>query len=265
MSNIRFQFDPSRPSGSRIVSVEVDGEPLDNDRMYVLATRGYMVRGKDGYRSLLVQSAGGECEEVVSEENGMLISAMLRQYFMSLTVLARWKKHWGPSLDRHWCVALCLSPLRSPLVLTEPNRSKVAADVAKSHPLLGNPSASPTTAAKRRRPAELWRTKSSGWADWTPDMLRQRRSSVRPADDDDSDSESGEEEERASADARDVDRELAIMRRVFRKWCRLAGVDDKTCDDLAESELDVDWTKAIAPRVEGRIRMVSGDAAGSSA
>ena len=40
----------------------------------------------------------------MSEENGMLISAMLRQYFMSLTVLAKWKG-WGPSLDRHWYVS----------------------------------------------------------------------------------------------------------------------------------------------------------------
>lgn len=66
-----------------------------------MATRGYMARGKDGYTSLLVKSEGGVCEEVVSEENGMLISALLRQYFMSLTVLARWKG-WGPSMERHW-------------------------------------------------------------------------------------------------------------------------------------------------------------------
>ncbi len=101
VSNIRYTFDPSRPVGSRIQSAEVGGRLLDHNRLYVLATRGYMGRGKDGYRSLLVQPEGGECEEIVSEENGMLISAMLRQYFMSLTVLAKWKG-WGPSLARHW-------------------------------------------------------------------------------------------------------------------------------------------------------------------
>jgi 2',3'-cyclic-nucleotide 2'-phosphodiesterase (5'-nucleotidase family) len=103
VSNIKFKFDPSRPVGSRIVSAEIGGTQLDNDRIYVLATRGYMGRGKDGYRSLLVKPEGGLCEEVVSEENGMLISAMLRQYFMSLTVMAKWKG-WGPALDRHWYV-----------------------------------------------------------------------------------------------------------------------------------------------------------------
>jgi hypothetical protein len=104
VSNINYKFDPSLLPGSRIIAVEIGGQPLEKDRLYVLATRGYMGRGKDGYRSLLVQPEGGECEEVVSEENGMLISAMLRQYFMSLTVLAKWKG-WGPSLDRHWYVS----------------------------------------------------------------------------------------------------------------------------------------------------------------
>lgn len=62
-----------------------------------------MARGKDGYGSLLGWSAGGECDELVTEEDGILISTMLRQYFMSLTVLAKWKR-WGPCLDRHWYV-----------------------------------------------------------------------------------------------------------------------------------------------------------------
>ena len=45
-----------------------------------------MARGKDGYEPLLVKSEGGEVEEVVNEENGVLISTILRQYFMSLKV-----------------------------------------------------------------------------------------------------------------------------------------------------------------------------------
>jgi 5'-nucleotidase len=67
----------------------------------VLVTRGYMARGKDGFTSLLVKSEGGEAEEIVSEENGILISMMLRQYFMSLKIVGQWKM-WGKSMDRHW-------------------------------------------------------------------------------------------------------------------------------------------------------------------
>jgi 5'-nucleotidase len=101
VSDIKMEFDPSLPPHHRISWVEVGGKALDLERKYVLVTRGYMGRGKDGYDSLLVKSEGGEAEEVVSEENGMLISMMLRQYFMSLKIIGKWK-HWGKSLSRHW-------------------------------------------------------------------------------------------------------------------------------------------------------------------
>jgi hypothetical protein len=81
--------------------VKVGSEPLDLERKYTLVTRGYMGRGKDGYTSLLVEPEGGECQEIVSEENGVLISTILRQYFLSLKILGKWKL-WGPSLTRTW-------------------------------------------------------------------------------------------------------------------------------------------------------------------
>lgn len=101
VSDIEFEFDPSLPPNQRIKWTKVGGAPLDLERKYVLVTRGYMGRGKDGFDSLLVQSEGGEAEEIVSEENGILISMMLRQYFMSLKIIGKWK-HWGKSLSRHW-------------------------------------------------------------------------------------------------------------------------------------------------------------------
>ncbi|KAK3949877.1 Metallo-dependent phosphatase-like protein, partial [Pseudoneurospora amorphoporcata] len=105
VSNIKFTFDPQRPPGKRVTSVHVVGVgenngPIDLDRVYTMATRGYMARGKDGYSSLLVQSEGGECEEIVSEENGILISMLLRQYFMALKALDKWA-FWGAEGDRH--------------------------------------------------------------------------------------------------------------------------------------------------------------------
>lgn len=101
VSNIQFRYDPVAKTGSRIHWVKILGEPLEDSRLYTLATRGYMGRGKDGYDSLLVKSEGGQAEEIVSEENGMLISMILRQYFMSLKVVGKWHR-WGPSLHRHW-------------------------------------------------------------------------------------------------------------------------------------------------------------------
>ena len=101
VSNIQFAYNPTLPSGSRVQWAKIHHEPLDEAKMYVLATRGYMGRGKDGFTSLLVRSEGGSAEEIVSEENGILISMMLRQYFMSLKVMGKWRR-WGPSLHRHW-------------------------------------------------------------------------------------------------------------------------------------------------------------------
>ncbi|KAL2264209.1 hypothetical protein VTK26DRAFT_485 [Humicola hyalothermophila] len=249
VSNIRFEFDPSRPPGSRIVWAEIGAAPLDHDRLYNLATRGYMVRGKDGYRSLLVRSAGGECEEIVSEENGMLISAMLRQYFLSRTVLHRWK-YFEPSLDSHW--------------------SKIAEGISKLRPITEKPPEPPAANEPKERtrsfpaPAEATTCKGDGWAEWTPAKLLQRRNTMPPLlgrdedDDGESDSDSGEDREEIRKSVRDLDRDLAIMRRVFHKWCRLAGVKGGgTCDDLDEGECQVAWTRPIAPHVEGRILMVA--------
>lgn len=46
VSNIIFETDYSKAPHSRIVSVKIGGEKLDEQREYVLATRGYMGRGK---------------------------------------------------------------------------------------------------------------------------------------------------------------------------------------------------------------------------
>lgn len=152
------------------------------------------------------------------------------------------------------------------------NRSKVADGVAKCHPTAGKPAVSlPVSPAQEKARSGPDGGKENGWAEWTPSKIRQRRASVPPmlgsAEDDsdsDSDSDTGEEQEQSRESARAIDRELSIMRRFFDKWCRLAGVCGDTCDNLPEDECEVAWTKAIAPRVEGRIQMVTGSAAAAA-
>lgn len=46
VSNINFLFDPNKKPGSRLLSAEIGGRPIDMERVYVLCTRGYMARGK---------------------------------------------------------------------------------------------------------------------------------------------------------------------------------------------------------------------------
>jgi len=101
VSNITFEFDVSLPVGKRVVRAAIGGSPIEPSRKYTLATRGYMARGKDGYASLLIKSEGGEVEEIVDEENGLLLSTIIRQYFMGLKVIGRWG-YWDESLDRVW-------------------------------------------------------------------------------------------------------------------------------------------------------------------
>ena len=50
-----------------------------------------------------MDTAGGEAEEVVPDENGLLISMILRQYFMSLQVLAGMSAFsWGSGMASKW-------------------------------------------------------------------------------------------------------------------------------------------------------------------
>lgn len=48
VSNLELEFDPQAPEGSRISYVNIGDEPLEMEREYKLATRGYMARGKGG-------------------------------------------------------------------------------------------------------------------------------------------------------------------------------------------------------------------------
>ncbi|KAI0184798.1 Metallo-dependent phosphatase-like protein [Xylaria flabelliformis] len=230
VSNIKFEYNAGKPPGSRIVSASIGGEPIDMVKKYVLVTRGYMARGKDGYDSLLVEPEGGTAEEIVSEENGILISMMLRQYFMSLKVMGQWK-HWGASMGRHW--------------------NEVTSKVGANHPHYKPRS---PTRTNQSTPSE-----NGGWDNWKPEKIRERRCSVTNLEESDSESE-GETTRRRGRVVEHLDKEIQIMRRVFGKWARLAGIESKVTDELKAGEIEVDWTRAIAPRVEGRIiRVDSGN------
>lgn len=49
VSGLRVVVDPSQPAGQRVVSVEANGTPLDDKKIYRLATNDFMARGGDGY------------------------------------------------------------------------------------------------------------------------------------------------------------------------------------------------------------------------
>ena len=240
VSNIQFAYDPRLAPGFRVKWTKIHGEPLDPNESYTMATRGYMSRGKDGYNSLLVRSEGGDAEEIVSEENGMLISMVLRQYFMSLKVLGKWAR-WSPSLHRHWGgvndrlhAGGKVHEPRSLKQKTKLNRTSVARV--------------PTRNAKTDVDGRLVDSDTDDEEDHHHDGLASSVGSV------------GSVEEKK-------EREMHIARAYTRRWMDLTGIERRDVGMVGEKSGEWElphWTRGIAPRVEGRIVVEDGNGAGSS-
>ena len=50
ISGMSFRFDTSKPAGSRVSDILVAGKPLEDAKLYTLATSDFLVsRGGDGY------------------------------------------------------------------------------------------------------------------------------------------------------------------------------------------------------------------------
>src|SRR5690606_4140195 len=91
VSGMKLVYDSREPEGSRVKAVLVDGEEIDFEKWYTLVTRGYVARGKDGYDVLEVKDGNEGVECVVDEEGGVLISMIIRQYFLGIKTLGQWK------------------------------------------------------------------------------------------------------------------------------------------------------------------------------
>ncbi|KAL2891757.1 Trifunctional nucleotide phosphoesterase proteinYfkN [Ceratocystis lukuohia] len=228
VSNIVYTFDPKLAPGKRIVEAKLGGSPIVLDKKYTLATRGYMGRGKDGYSSLLVEPEGGVAEEIVCEENGILISAMMRQYFMSLRTVGKWRY-----LSTHWdSIAHKLVPLES---------------------------ADTTNIQKADESTGLAGT--SAWNKWLNRRLGIGRRPVNDNGSVDGEAEAGDKEADDQDNNEDdevdkIDSEILLLRKFFAKWAHKAGVNTVVCDAAKQEDLAVDWTRVIAPKLEGRIVMV---------
>ncbi|KAL8727549.1 MAG: hypothetical protein Q9166_005954 [cf. Caloplaca sp. 2 TL-2023] len=223
VSGIRFCYNTSFPPGSRVRWVEVADAPLDEQREYTVATRGYMGRGKDGFTSLLVRSEGGEAEEIVSEENGILISMILRQYFMSLKVLRRWRR-WGPSMGRHWGGVHDKLHKGPAMDVVEPKKG------SHKHTLSGS-------VKNDDIDGKIVDSDSDGDGDDAADVVN---GTSEPA------IQAGEKEQR----------ETYLARNVTRHWMRVVGIKSAGVVEDKEgraSEEPPGWTMGIAPRLEGRI------------
>ena len=242
VSNIVFEFDPEAPANSRITDLKMGGKSIDrsSNQLYSLATRGYMARGKDGFGSLLCASEGGIAEEIVTEENGMLISTIIRQYFMSLKVFGKWRC--GKSVERHW------GSVKKNLHQGDKIRNaKAVPDVQKGtkHTGTGSVIQPPNHVGKVNDVDD--RLVGSDSDDEGHDLPS---ASARQSKDD----KEPQLNEFQVSEQREYAKKKAIA--VIRYWKQRAKID--RASDAVDGHGDEDmphWTQAIAPRVEGRIRL----------
>ncbi|WP_179298676.1 5'-nucleotidase C-terminal domain-containing protein [Evansella halocellulosilytica] len=75
VSGMSYTFDPSQPEGERIVELLIDGEPVDPDATYHVATNDFMASGGDGFSWL----ADGE----LLADTGQLLSEVLINYLQA--------------------------------------------------------------------------------------------------------------------------------------------------------------------------------------
>lgn len=78
VSGLKIMFDPKQPVGSRVVSIEVNGAPLDEQKLYKVATNDFMVRGGDGYSSL------GRGKKLIGDTDGKLMANEVMVYVRKL-------------------------------------------------------------------------------------------------------------------------------------------------------------------------------------
>jgi 5'-nucleotidase / UDP-sugar diphosphatase len=78
VSGMRYEADLSRPSGQRVLSIRVGNVPLDNAKIYRMATNDFMARGGDGYTMFR------DAKPLIPEYDGPLMSNEVMVYLRKL-------------------------------------------------------------------------------------------------------------------------------------------------------------------------------------
>ena len=77
ISGITVVADFKAPAGSRVVSVEFDGKPIDEQKVYAVATNDFMARGGDGYTTLADPNATGDTGDKLIANDVMVYARKL--------------------------------------------------------------------------------------------------------------------------------------------------------------------------------------------
>lgn len=114
VSGLRFTFDPTQPSGHRLIrdSVWVGRDQLVEDKTYKLCTKGYIGKyGKDGYNMFR------ECKQLIPEDEGPILFSMVRDHFEAC--LQRSQGH--EEVDGTSVCEMRINPKVEGRIMTSPN------------------------------------------------------------------------------------------------------------------------------------------------
>jgi 2',3'-cyclic-nucleotide 2'-phosphodiesterase (5'-nucleotidase family) len=83
VSGLKIEFDPRRPPGKRIVSIKVNGAPLQPNRVYRVATNDFLARGSDGYETF------GKVTPLLPADDSPLLANEVMAYLQKLGTVRR--------------------------------------------------------------------------------------------------------------------------------------------------------------------------------
>lgn len=78
VSGMVIQYDPKRSAGRRILSIRIGGAPLDDKKMYRIATNDFLARGSDGYDTF------GKAKSVLPADDSPLLANEVMVYLRKL-------------------------------------------------------------------------------------------------------------------------------------------------------------------------------------
>ncbi len=79
---MQLQVESKAPAGSRIVSLKVNGEPLDPQKTYKVASNNFMLAGGDGYDTL------AQGKTLIGATDGTLLANEVIRYIQKLGTVA---------------------------------------------------------------------------------------------------------------------------------------------------------------------------------
>ena len=82
VSGLVVEVDLKKDPGSRVLSVMVNGAPLDDAKVYTVATNDFMARGGDGY------TAFGSGKELIDPIDAVLMASQVIDYIAAAGTVA---------------------------------------------------------------------------------------------------------------------------------------------------------------------------------